>query len=95
MTLEDYKSLGGGGREEVGGGPAGWGKDNVPIGDTARDWGQRHSVHGGGGRALAGLAEERVLTSAGLIFRQDAENCRRGLIPRRFCFAQEAKTFRR
>jgi hypothetical protein len=39
MTLKDYKSYGGGGREEVGGGPAGWGKDNVPIGDTARDWG--------------------------------------------------------
>ncbi|BCJ90548.1 hypothetical protein IZ6_12830 [Terrihabitans soli] len=39
MTLKDYKSYGGGGREEVGGGPAGRGNDEVPVADTAQDWG--------------------------------------------------------
>jgi hypothetical protein len=49
FDVNDYKSWGGGGREEVAGGPAGRGNDGKPAGKTGRDWGRGDMQEGDDG----------------------------------------------
>ncbi len=49
FRLEDYKSWGGGGREDVGGGTAGRGIDGKPGAKTGRDWGRGEMQEGDDG----------------------------------------------
>ncbi len=49
--VPEHKSYGGGGRDEVGGGPAGRGNTGASTADTGRDWGRGDEQEGADGIA--------------------------------------------